>query len=194
VRLTRLLKLVAAILVAAAVGVSAASAFVGQGVTPAAQSPEPKPGSDSIDQTAPDPLGGPDWAVRVYTSTTGAACVELGRTSAGRFGQIDARGSFYELPLDEGGTCGDLAVDPVILAVNSYPAGEGRDARTVLFGRASSKVTDVLVMGGDGSSRGHPRTGTVGGFVLPLAGTMSPSVLPTVVTLSDGRHVSFDWK
>jgi hypothetical protein len=194
VRLTRLLKLVAAILVAAAVGVSAASAVVGRGATPAAQNPEPEPGSDSIDQTAPDPGGGPDWAVRTYTSTTGAPCVELGRTNAGRFGQLDAGGSFYDLPLDGGGTCGDLAADPVILAVNSYPAGERREARTVLFGRASPEVTDVLVMRGGGSSRAHPGAGPAGGFVLPLAGTMAPSVLPTVVSLSDGRRVTFDWK
>ncbi|MDT7801717.1 MAG: hypothetical protein QOI78_5150 [Actinomycetota bacterium] len=192
-RLTRLLKLVAAILVAAAVGVSAASAVVGGQAAPAAQSPEAQAGSDSVDQTAPDPRGGPDWAVRVYTSTT-AACVELGRVSAGRFGQLDADGSFYGLPLDEGGTCGDLETDPVILAVNRYPAEDGRGARTVLFGQASRGVTDVHVMRGDGTSRAHPGVGPAGGFVLPLAGMMSPTVLPTVVTLSDGRHVSFDWK
>jgi hypothetical protein len=193
VRLTHALKLAAAILVAAAVGVSAASALVGQGVTPTPLSPEPEPGTDSIDQIEPDPQGGPDWAVRVYTSTTGAACVELGRISQGRFGQIDASGAFYAIALDEGGTCSDLKAEPVILAVNSYPTQEHRDARTVLFGRASPTVSDVLVQRG-GSPRAHPPAGAAGGFILPLAGTVSPSALPTVVTLNDGRHLSFDWK
>jgi hypothetical protein len=193
VRLTRVLKLAAAILVAAAVGVSAASAVVGRGGAPVVQSPEPELGSDSIDRTAPDPRGGPDWAVRVYTSTTGSACVELGRIEAGRFGQLDADGAFYDLPLDEGGTCGDLAADPVILAVNSYPPRERRDARTVLFGRASPNVTDVLVTHGK-SPAAHPGAGPAGGFVLAMAGAVSPSTLPTVVTLRDGRRLSFDWR
>jgi hypothetical protein len=193
VRLTHAFKLAAAILVAAAVGVSAASALVGGAVTPTPQSPEPEPGTDSIDQTAPDPRGGPDWAVRVYTSTTGAACVELGRISKGRFGQIDTSGAFYDIPLDAGGTCSDLKTEPVILAVNSYPTGAHRDARTVLFGRASPTVADVLVQRG-GSPGAHPHAGTAGGFILPLVGRVSPSALPTVITLSDGRRMSFDWR
>lgn len=192
-RLTHALKLAAAILVAAGVGVSAASALVDQRVAPTPQSPEPEPGTDSIDQIEPDPQGGPDWAVRVYTSTTGAACVELGRISQGRFGQIDAGGAFYGIPLDEGGTCSDLTGEPVILAVNTYPTEGQRDARTVLFGRANPTVTDVLVQRG-GSPRAHPHTGAAGGFILPLPGTVSPSALPTVITLSDGRRLSFDWK
>jgi hypothetical protein len=193
VRLTRTLRLAAAILAAAAIGVSAASALVGGRVTPTPHSPEPEPGSDSIDQTAPDPRGGPDWAARVFTSTTGAPCVELGRISEGRFGQVDASGVFRVIPLDGGGTCGDFGAEPVILAVNSYPAGEHRDARTVLFGRASPTVTDVLVQRG-GSPVAHPGSGPAGGFMLPLAGTLSPSALPTVITLTDGRKLSFDWK
>jgi len=193
VRLTRTLKLVAASLVAATVGVSAASAVVGQAVGPKRHSPEPEPGTDRIDQTAPDPRGGPDWAVRVYTSTTGAACVELARISQGRFGRIDASGVFRDIPLDAGGTCGDLATEPVVLAVNSYPVGTHQDARTVLFGRASPTVTDVVVQRG-GSPGAHPDAGVAGGFVLPLAGTLLPSALPTVITLSDGRRLIFDWK
>lgn len=192
-RLTRSLKLAAAILVAAAVGVSAGSAVVGQGVTPTPLSPKPELGSDSIDQTVPDPRAGPGWAVRTYTSTTGAACVELARISQGRFGRIDDGGAFHELPLDEGGTCGDLGAEPIILAVNSYPTGERREARTVLFGRASPTVSDVLVQR-SGSAGAHPAAGVAGGFVLPLAGTMIPRALPTVVTLKDGRRLSFDWK
>jgi len=196
VRLTRPLKLGAAALGAAALGVSAASAVVGGARAPTPPSQVPLAGSDRIEPTAPDPVGGLDWAVRVYTSTSGARCAEVGRLSGGRFGQVDASGAFYRLELDESAVCADLTVEPVVVAVNAYPAGAGRPARTVLFGRADPAVADVLVQPRDASIEdAHPRIGAAaGGFLLPLAGTIEARALPVTIRLDDGRTAVYDWK
>jgi hypothetical protein len=193
VRLTRPLRLTAAALAAAALGVSAASAVVG-GSPPAPPSEVPVAASARIDPTVPDPVGGPDWALRVYRSTNGASCAEVGRVRGGRFGQIDASGAFAPLPLDESDVCGDLAAEPVIVAVNAYAARSMGATRTVLFGRAGRAVTDVLVRRRDSSLEAHPRIGATGGFLLPLAGHVAASALPVTITLDDGRRTVYDWK
>jgi hypothetical protein len=192
VRLTRALKLVAAILVTAALGVAAASAFVPHGValTPGAV---PVPGTSSLDQAAPDPAGGPEWNLRLSDSTTGGQCVEPGRAINARFGSIDPDGAFHELPLDQSGTCGDLSKEPVILAINAYPAGSARPARTVLFGAASDDVAGISVAQPGGSPIAHPSAGPRGGFLLALAGTIAPQELPVTITLRDGRQIEYPW-
>ena len=185
-------KLGAAALAAGALGVSAASAVVGALPTSTPQSSVPVVGSESIGPIAPDPEGDLDWALRVYTSTSGASCVEVGRLSGGRFGQIDARNAFHVLPLDASGTCGDLTADPTILAVNVYPARRDREARTVVFGRAGPDVAGALVRRRDGSLQARPAIGAAGGFVLPLAGMIAASELPVTITLDDGRNRVYD--
>lgn len=192
-RLTPALKTVAAIVATAVLGVSAASAFVG----PSAQSPAPPspvalPGSEQIGQIAQDPGPGLPWAVRSYVSTSGSSCVEAGRMENGRFGQVDAGQVFRETPAEQAGSCADLAEDPVLLAINHYPAGEQRAPRTVLFGQARADVTDVAVSGPGGPER--LLRGVTGAFILPLAGTLAPTELPVQVTLLDGRRLTFDWR
>lgn len=192
-RLTRALKLVAAILVTAPLGVTAASAFVPHGVAPTLQDPVPVPGTSSLDQATPDPAGGPEWTVRLSDSTTGGECVEPGREIDERFGSIDPDGVFHQLPLDQGGTCGDVSKEPVILAINAYPAGNDRPARTVLFGVASGDVARISVARPGGSATVHPGTGSRGGFLLALAGTIAPQELPVTITLRDGRQIEYPW-
>jgi hypothetical protein len=194
VRLTRALKLVAAILVTAALGVTAASAFVPHGLALTPQDVGPVPGTSSLDQTAPDPEGGLGWTVRLSDSTAGGQCVEPGHAIDGRFGSIDPGGAFHELPLDEGGTCGDLSKEPVILVINAYPAGNDRPARTVLFGVASGDVAGISVTQPGGSANAHPVAGPRGGFLLPLAGTIAPQELPVTITLRDGRQIAYPWQ
>lgn len=125
-RLTRPLKLGAAALGAAALGVSAASAVVSGPAAPMPPSHAPVAGSERIEPVAPDPVGGLDWALRVYTSTSGASCAEVGRLRGGEFGQNDATGAFQPIELDERAVCADLTVEPVVVAVNAYPAGVQR--------------------------------------------------------------------
>jgi hypothetical protein len=195
VRLTRPLKLGAAALGAGVLGVSAASAVVGGSRGPAPPSQVAVAGSERIGPIVPDPAGGRDWAVRVYMSTSGASCVEVGRVSGGgRFGQEDASGTFHALALDEGAVCGDLEAEPVILAVNAYSARGQRGARTVLFGRAAPAVAGVLVQRRDAAAEARPRIGATDGFVLPLAGTIAASALPVTITLANGRRAVYDWK
>jgi hypothetical protein len=194
VRLRRPIKLTAAGLGAAALGVSAASALVPAPTGPAPQSAIPVAGSDRLGPTAADPLGDIDWALRTYTSTSGGSCVEVGRVSDGRFGQIDAAGAYREQSLDGGGTCGDLAAEPVIVAINSYPARADRGAQTVVFGLASPAVAGVLVQRPGGAPAARPAIGATGGFLLPLPGTIAASELPVTITLDDGRGRVFDWR
>jgi hypothetical protein len=194
VRLSRPVRLAFAALGAAALGVSGASAVVGGATPPAPESPVPVAASAQIGQTAADPGGGIDWALRIYTSTSGGSCAEVGRVTGGRFGQTDAAGVYRALPLEAVAACGDLTTEPVIVAVNAYPARGDRDARTVLFGRVSASVADVLVHRSDGSVQARPAIGAAGGFLLPLAGTIEPSELPVTVTLDDGRSRIYDWR
>jgi hypothetical protein len=189
----RPVKLGAAALGAAALGVSAASAVV-DGSAPRPPSQVPVAGSERIGPTAPDPAGGLDWALRAYTSTSGASCAEVGRLSRGQFGQKDSSGAFYPLELDESAVCDDLTVEPVVVAVKAYPAGAQRPARTVLFGRAGPTVANVVVQQRDASSEARPRIGATGGFLLPLAGTIAAPDLPVTITLDDGRTAAYDWK
>jgi hypothetical protein len=193
VRLTRPFRITAAAVASGALGVSAASALIGGPGAPVAQDPTPVPGSERIGPTVPDPVGGLAWALRVYTSTSGGDCVEVGRMSGGRFGQLDAGGAFQPAAPDAGGTCGALASEPSILALNTYPERAGRAARTVLFGLASPAVGGVLVQPRDGSTVLRLAIAATGGFLLPLAGAIAAGELPVTVTLADGRRLVHDW-
>ncbi|MEA2195060.1 MAG: hypothetical protein QOG42_1494 [Solirubrobacteraceae bacterium] len=192
-RLTRPLKMTAAMLATAALGVSAASALVSPSSVVSPQSLLAQPGSDRLEQTAPDPGGGLDWAVRSYISTSAGSCVEAGRLSAGRFGSIGPNGVFEAIPLQEGGTCANLLEDPVLLAINHYPAVEDLAPRTVLFGRARTDVTEVQVTVPNGAPR-RLATGAGGGFLMPLAGALQATDLPVQVALADGRRLTYDWR
>ena len=193
-RLTRTVKTTAAMIATAAVGASAASALIGSpAAAPLSQSPVARPGSDRVGQTAPDPAGGLAWAVRRYVSTSGSSCVEAGRISEGRFGQIRPDGIFGETPVQESGTCGSLVEEPVLLAINHSPAAGQRPARTVLFGQARSDVAALEVTGPDGAHR-RLVAGAGGEFILPLAGTIAPTDLPVQVTLLTGQQLTFDWR
>jgi len=194
VRVSGALKTAAALVATAALGVSAASALVSPPPSSVTRhSPVAVPGSDRAGEAVPDPSGGIPWTVRRYVSTSGGSCVEAGRISDGRFGQIHPDGTFSELPLQQGGTCGDLVEEPVLLAINHYPAAGQRPARTVLFGLARPDVSALEATGPDGARR--PLVASIeGGFVLPLAGTIAPTDLPVRITLLTGQQLTFDWR
>lgn len=193
-RVSRALKTGAAKVATAALGVSAASALVSP--RPAAvttPSLVARPGSVSAGHAVPDPAGGIRWAVRRYVSTSGASCVEAGRVSHGRFGQIRPDGAFSELPVQEGGTCGDLVDEPVLLAINHYPAAGQRPARTVLFGQARPDVASLHVAV-RGDAQQPLALGGAREFILPLAGALAPTDLQVRVTLNGGQQLTFDWR
>jgi len=194
VRLTPAVKTAAAMTATAVLGVSAASAVVGPStVAPTGQSPVAAPGTDRIAQTMPDPEAGLRWAVRSYASTSGGSCVEAGRLKSGRFGQIDAGQVFRAAPVQEAGSCADLREEPVLLAINHYPAIERGGPRTVLFGQATAEVAELVVTGPGGLQR-RLVPGAGGGFILPLAGALAPTDLPVQITLRDGQRRTVDWR
>jgi len=47
---------------------------------------------------APDPTGGPPWAVRVFTNPAGLDCIAVGRLKDGTLGTFDAARTFRALP------------------------------------------------------------------------------------------------
>lgn len=192
-RLTPAVKTGAALTATALLGVSAASAFVGAAAPGAPPSPVARPGTDRIEQTAADPESGVPWAVRSYVSASGGSCVEAGRLQNGRFGQIDGAQSFREAPVQEAGTCADLRADPVLLAVNHYPAGPQRAARTVVFGQARADVADLVLTARGGPERRLVR-GAGGAFILALGGALAPTDLPVRVTLASGEQLTLDWR
>lgn len=192
-RLTRPLTTTFALAATAAFGVSVASAVVGAGPPAPPRGLEAEPGSDRVALTVPDPRGGLDWGVRSYVSTSGNSCVEPGRMSGGHFGQlVGATGAFRATAAQDGGTCGSLLAEPILLAINHYPSVEDRAARTVLFGWAGPAVTAIDV-GGPGGLR-HVGAASSGAFVLPFAGAVAPTDLPVFVTLADGGRLTFDWR
>ncbi|HYH88684.1 MAG TPA: hypothetical protein VEX67_05595 [Solirubrobacteraceae bacterium] len=193
-RLTPAVKTAAALVATAVLGVSAASAFVAASPpAPTPQSPIARAGSERIEQTTRDPELGLAWAVRSYISTSGGTCVEAGRLKNGRFGQIDAGQAFREAPVEEAGTCADLREEPVVLAINHYPAIGQSTPRTVLFGQARADVAEVAVTGPDGVKRRLVK-GAGGGFVLSFAGALQPADLPVQITLLAGQRQTFDWR
>jgi hypothetical protein len=132
------------------------------------------------------------WAVRTYASTTSGNCVELGRVQDGQFGRLDDDETFHQLPPDDGGTCGDLQSEPVLLAVNTYPANGTQQARTVVFGVASANVATVAVTPKDEPAR-QATLDAARSFVVPILGVVDPTDLPVTVTLRDGHSVSYPW-
>ena len=54
---------------------------------------------------APDPAGGPDWGMRVLSTTRGEGCLQLGRLLDGKLGALGQDGAFgndgrfHELPV-----------------------------------------------------------------------------------------------
>jgi hypothetical protein len=160
--------------------------------TQSPQSATPVPGSEVLGRPVADPVSGLPWAVRTYDSTAGGDCVELARVQDGQFGRLDDDETFHELGPDSGGTCGDLQSEPLILAINTYPATGKRSARTVVFGTSNATVASVAIARSDGPTA-RPAIDSARAFVLPIEGIVDATALPVTVTLRDGRSISYDW-
>jgi hypothetical protein len=130
-----------------------------------------------VASAVPDPSGGPPWVVRVYTNTTGRACVQAGRLRAdGTFGLIQ-RGKFRALPSTVPGTCSGRERPLFATERRSEPA------RTLVYGLAPDGAA-VTVHAGTTIKRA--RLAGLGAFVLVFAGTSrDPTV---VVRTKDGKQ------
>lgn len=150
----RRLGMLLAVGLAVVAGVASASAVVG-GDAATSAGPDalvPDGRGASLPVTAADPDGRAPWAVRVYTSKTGLACAEAGRSVEGRFGRVDRDGTFVPLSLEAAGSCVDLADEPLSLTIQHYPAQGKLAARAVLYGVVSGKEV-VAVSGRFGAVR-----------------------------------------
>jgi hypothetical protein len=152
----------------------------------------PGPAQVVVGARAPDPGGGPDWAVRTYVSRTGGLCAELGRLRGGVFGDVGADGAF--VPRAEGatGTCAGDPAEPLVAAIRHSPATQREAARTVLFGASARGLRELRV-----SPRGEPdldlAVGARGSFVAAFAGTRPEQDLPLAARFRDGAAQRVDW-
>jgi hypothetical protein len=141
------LGLLGAVIVAVLAGVGAASALIatdGQdAVGPNMLHPDGR-GSVIAASTA-DPVSGRDWAVRVYHTTEGQTCAEVGRSENGAFGQYDDAGKLQPLSVQGGGGCSDFSKSPVSVGVTRFAARDGHDARSVLSGLIDTNVEGLLL-------------------------------------------------
>jgi hypothetical protein len=125
-------------------------------------------GSAQTEATAHDPHGGPDWAVRVYRgervltarfARPGAdrviahlKCAQLGRIHAGRFGWLDARGTFRATP-PQWGTSSVVCATPkapapligTLSPITDPDASAARVRSTIVWGMAGPAARTVRI-------------------------------------------------
>jgi hypothetical protein len=143
-------------------GVAAASVIVPQGddTQGGPESVQPDGGAVVVGAITSNPGGGPDWAVRTYTSLTGLTCPSAGRWADGEFGRADAQGAgVVPLPVSASGSCADLESSDLALAVRRYPQRPGQEERGVVFGVVSGRVREVRLLGGQDDERVLPLDG-----------------------------------
>jgi hypothetical protein len=126
-------------------------------------------GVPRIEARIRDPRGGPDWAVRVFHANRVVPpeaqrhgvdpvighplCAQLGRIYRGRFGWLDASGTFRPVAIDYRGapsTCGsrkpDLGGEPyfdVVIPITDPRRSEAHAKQLVAWGLAGSGATRV---------------------------------------------------
>jgi hypothetical protein len=134
----------------------------------------PRPGTERIAATAPDPVSGPPWGLRVSRGKDGSLCVGAARVFKGRLGIYDATTrTFRALPLRGPDTCG-VRVAPrtfgLFAALSSQVAGSPKilaprdaDMRLVVYGLVGSEVERLTAKGPGGA--GAISISKEGGFV-----------------------------
>jgi hypothetical protein len=197
-RLARRTAVVLMLAVSAAGGAAAANVLTDG--SPAGEltlgGPAVVPGSNSLESTAPDPAGGPGWAVRVYTGAGGETCADFGRQVDGKIGLIDGNGDFHERRLEEAsGNCGvpDQGMG-LLISATFYPDDPTTKAseppRTILHGVLGARVQDVSVQWPDGERR---LDGSRRGAILSVYDGPA-EIVPVTVHYRDGSSARYDLK
>jgi len=132
-------------------------------------------GTPRVEARAADPLGGPEWAVRVFRAARVVKpasrrhgvdpvighnlCAQLGRLHRGQFGWLDAEGTFRPLRVTSPGTgtwCGSRAADlrrspqfETLSTITEPSAPAARVKSTLVWGVAGSAARDVTLKLGD---------------------------------------------
>lgn len=140
----------AALLSGGAVALATTGVLSGSPVAPE-QPPRPSAGNGvpvrgadtAILATVPDPSGGLPWGLRVFHTTRGEVCIEVGRVQGGRLGEIGEDsvfsddGRFHELPADAlppgyGGSSANVECVSAGRTVISEDANADRNAARLL--------------------------------------------------------------
>lgn len=116
---------------------------------------------------APDPDSGLAWGAGIYTSSTGQDCVIAGQVRGVSLGRV-RDGRFRPYAKGTTGACGDLDRLPALIDVLSV---DGRQPRTVVFGRAAGAARSVSI--NDDGTRRSAAPGPGGAFVFVLRGALS---------------------
>ncbi|HEY6758094.1 MAG TPA: hypothetical protein VI318_01340 [Baekduia sp.] len=172
-------------------------------------------GSARVVATAPDPAGGPAWAIRRVVGTYVPpkdvprdhlgkellgrhACVELGRLAGGRFGWLDGAGTFR--PLVAGRLVGPRLCQQVggprhdgddagLLTWVSHPDfGDPQALATVVWGAAAATDRDVAVTAN--GRRADVHRGDAGAFLafLPADGREPAELRVTATDAGGATH------
>jgi hypothetical protein len=170
-------------------------------------------GTPRVEARQPDPRGGPDWAVRVFRADRIVPpearrhgvdpvigrdlCAQLGRIHDGRFGWLDATGTFRPVAVSLRGapwTCGsrtpDLAGHPyfdVVVPITDPRRSEARVKQIVAWGLAGSGATEVrLRMGATTMNAAH---GAHGAFLSIGPAQLRSDEVTGVVSYRGGHRV-----
>lgn len=174
----RLIILIAGLLAAAAAGAAVASALTGgtsqpqtRTATPQDSAPADQPAVDARTRN-PSP-GRPDLGVVVYRNRAGDICSAAGEVQDGRVGTRQ-NGRFDEMPLAEGGTCGDVRQP-----VSAHVERDVQAQAIRVWGLASTAVerVDVEVDGTTATARPGPR----GAYIAALAARGASGTQLTIV-------------
>jgi hypothetical protein len=154
----RALALAAAVLaLAAGIATAATGAFpIGNPLSPddVAKPPgKPLEGSEELARVrTPDPVGGPLWGIRTFSTDRGARCQQIGRVVDGRLGLIGDDGRFHELPFTgDGDSCFKATKPPLAVPEAAGDAGIastfGHAAFTDSGGPAGDYAPDACATG-----------------------------------------------
>lgn len=178
------------LLLAIGAGVAAASIVMPAGSDTAGEpaSVAPDGGPVYLDGEAEDPRGGPRWTTRMYSSKSGHSCTQAGRVLDGRFGRLDADGSFTQLPVAAAGTCTPPESDSLVVVVNRYYGPEAGGGRTVVFGTADRTVATLELQ--TPSEAVAVQRGERGGFVA-VHDSLSANDVTLTAVLVDGTTKQF---
>lgn len=153
------------IALAASGGLAAATQLISTGKPLRDRSDRPERYSPSrlgrLAVTAPDPGQPLPWGVVVYQARSGQPCAVAGLARGGELGKI-IRGSFRPYERRTSGVCGSLKGREGVFSTFAKI-----DDRTLVYGRAASRVKTVEIVKRDGTSL-RARTGYGGAFLFVL--------------------------
>jgi hypothetical protein len=170
-------------------------------------------GRPRIEARAHDPRGGPDWAVRVFRADRVVPpearrpgvdpvighnlCAQLGRIYRGRFGWLDATGTFRRVAIDFRGapsTCGsrrpNLAGEPyfdVVIPITDPLRSEAHAKQLVAWGLAGSDATSISLRLGSADVR--PPRSVHGAFLAIGPAQLRGTHVTGVITYRGGHRL-----